>query len=140
MNAEPMIARARRDFEASPAFTAERGALLAVALINAIEKATQIDHTVTVAILCAAVEEIGAGMPVLADYRAELGNSAATWADSATPHELATYLAAALAKIDRRAFARNTRKRILVAMWNNLVPEDKTAFIDFIEPRPDARP
>jgi hypothetical protein len=140
MNAEAIIARAKRDFESSPTFKAERAALLAAALTSAIQKAAQIDDAVTVAILCAAAAELGAGMPVLAEYRAELGNSAATWADCATPDELATYLAAALAKIDRRAFARITRKRILVALWNSLPPEDRTDFIDFIEPGPGAKP
>lgn len=140
MNADTVIACAQRNFEASLAFKAERAALLAAALINAIQKAAQIDDTVTVAILCAGAAELGAGMPVLAEHRAELSNSAATWADCATPDELATYLAAALAKIDRRAFARTTRKRILVALWNSLPPEDKAAFIDFIEPGPGAKP
>lgn len=139
MNAETDIARARREYEASPAFRLERQAMIAEALIKRIEKAAELDHDITVAVLCAAAEELGAGMPELGAYRGEISNHAATWADCATPHELATYLAAGLAKVDRRAFARNTRKRLLVAIWNSLPPEDRTAFIDFIEPGPGAR-
>lgn len=140
MDVKAEIARFRRDYEASPAFKAERAALLAEALTDRIAQAARIDHEVTVAILCAAAEELGAGMPDLASYRADLGKIAATWADCATRHELATYLAAGLAKIDRRAFGRDTRKRLLVALWNSLPPEDKAAFVDFIVPGRGARP
>jgi hypothetical protein len=139
MNAETDIAAARREHEASPAFKAERGAMIAEALIKRIEKAAELDHDITVTVLCAAAEELGAGMPELGTYRGEIGNAAMTWADCASPHELATYMAAGLAKINRRAFARNTRKRLLVALWNSLPQEDRTAFLDFIEPGPGAK-
>lgn len=139
MNAEADIAKARREYEASPAFKLERQAMIAEALIKRIEKAAELDHDITVAVLCAATEELGAGMPDLRDYRDRVAQGAGIWADCATPHELATYLAAGLAKVGRRAFARNTRKRLLVALWNSLPPEDRTAFIDFIEPGPGAR-
>ena len=139
MNADADIAKARREYEASPAFRVERQQLIAEAPIKRIEKAADLDHDITVAVLCAAAEELGAGMPELGAYRGEIGNHAATWADCATPHELATYLAAGLAKVDRRAFARNTRKRLLVALWNSLTPEDRAAFIDFVEPGPGGR-
>lgn len=139
MNAESDIAKARREYEASPAFRVDRQALIAEALIKRIEKAAELDHHITVAVLCAAAEELGAGMPELGSYRGEISNHAVTWADCATPHELATYLAAGLAMVDRRAFARNTRKRLLVALWNSLTTEDRAAFIDFIEPGPAGR-
>lgn len=139
MNDEPDIAKARREYEASPAFKIERGLMVAEALIKRIEKAAELDHDVTVAVLCAAAEELGAGMPELGGYRGEISAHAMTWADCATPHELATYLAAGLSKIDRRAFARNTRKRLLVALWNSMPSDDRTAFIDFIEPGPGAK-
>lgn len=139
MNAETDIAAARREYEASPAYRLERQAMIAEALIKRIEKAASLDVDTTVAVLCAAAEEMGAGMPELGSYRGEISNHAATWADCATPHELATYMAAGLAKVDRRAFARNTRKRLLVALWNSLPPEDRTAFLDFIEPGPGAK-
>lgn len=133
------IAKARREYEASPAFRLERQTLIAEALIKRIEKAAELDLDITVAVLCAAAEELGAGMPGLRDYRDRVAQGAGIWVDCATPHELATYLAAGLAKVDRRAFARNTRKRLLVALWNSLPPEDKTAFLDFIEPGPAGR-
>jgi hypothetical protein len=139
VNAEAAIAKARREYEASPAFRLERQTMIAEALIKRIEKAAELDVDITVAVLCAALEEMGAGMPELGAYRGEIGTHAATWADCATPHELATYMAAGLAKVDRRAFARNTRKRLLVALWNSLPPEDRTAFIDFVEPGPAGR-
>jgi hypothetical protein len=139
VSAEADIAKARREYEASPAYRIERQAMIAEALIKRIEKAAELDHDITVAVLCAAAEELGAGMPELGSYRGEISNHAATWADCATPHELATYLAAGLAKVDRRVFARNTRKRLLVALWNSLPAEDRTAFIDFIEPGPAGR-
>lgn len=139
MNAEADIAKARAEYEASPAFRLERQALIAEALIRRIEKAAEMDIDITVAVLCAAAEELGAGMPSLRDYRDRVAQGAGIWADCATPHELATYLAAGLARIDRRAFARNTRKRLLVALWNSLPDEDRTAFLDFVEPGPGAR-
>lgn len=139
MNAEADIAKARAEYEASPAFRLERQALIAEALIRRIEKAAEMDIDITVAVLCAAAEELGAGMPSLRDYRDRVAHGAGIWADCATPHELATYLAAGLARIDRRAFARNTRKRLLVALWNSLPEEDRTAFLDFVEPGPGAR-
>lgn len=139
MNAEADIAKARAEYEASPAFRLERQALIAEALIRRIEKAAEMDIDITVAVLCAAAEELGAGMPSLRDYRDRVAQGAGIWADCATPHELATYLAAGLARIDRRAFARNTRKRLLVALWNSLPEEDRTAFLDFVEPGPGAR-
>lgn len=133
------VAKARREYEASPAFRIERQTMIAEALIKRIEKAAELDHQITVAVLCAAAEELGAGMPDLKDYRDRVAQGAGIWADCASPHELATYLAAGMAKVDRRAFARNTRKRLLVALWNSLPPEDRTAFIDFIEPGPAGR-
>lgn len=139
MNAEADIAKARREYEASPAYRMERQTMIAEALIKRIERSAELDHDITVAVLCAAAEEMGAGMPDLKDYRDHLAQGAGIWADCATPHELATYMAAGLAKVDRRAFARNTRKRLLVALWNSLPPDDRTAFIDFIEPGPAGR-
>ena len=134
MNAEADIAKARREYEASPSYRIERQGMIAEALIKRIEKAAELDHDITVAVLCAAAEELGAGMPELGGYRGEISNYAFTWADCATPHELATYLAAGLAKVDRRSFGRSTRKRLLVAIWNSLPPEDRTAFLDYAQP------
>lgn len=133
MNAKADISQVRCEYEAGPAFKVERGLLIAESLIKRIEKAAELDHDVTVAVLCAAAEELGAGMPELGFYRDEISHQAMIWADCATPHEVATYTAALLAKINRRAFARNTRKRLIVALWNSLPPEDRTAFLDFIE-------
>ncbi|MFP5510765.1 MAG: hypothetical protein ACLGIP_16660, partial [Alphaproteobacteria bacterium] len=84
MNAEADIAKARREYEASPAFKVERQAMIAEALIKRIERAADLDHDITVAVICAAAEELGAGMPELGSYRGEIGNHAATWADCAT--------------------------------------------------------
>ena len=51
MNVQAIIAHAKREFESSSAFKSGRAALLAAALINAIQKAAQIDDTVTAATL-----------------------------------------------------------------------------------------
>lgn len=139
LDPDAAIAQARAEYEASPAFKIERQTLIAEALIKGIENAASLDHDITVAVLCAAAEELGAGMPSLRDYRDSMAHAAGIWADCATPHEIATYLAAGLARIDRRAFARNTRKKILVALWNSLPPEDRAAFLDYVEPGPTGR-
>jgi hypothetical protein len=59
-----------------------------------------------------------------------LRDDASWWADCATPQELEAYAAAILRRITRATFAENARKRLLVALWDSLTPEQKAAFLN----------
>jgi hypothetical protein len=58
-----------------------------------------------------------------------LREDASWWADCATPQELEAYAAAILRRITRATFAENARKRLLVALWESLTPEQQAAFL-----------
>jgi len=75
------------------------------------------------------LDEMGAGGPrweALGDMRED----AAWWAHAATPDEIEVYAAAALRRIKRATFATSARKRLLVALWQTLTPDEKRAFMD----------
>jgi len=133
-DADLAISSTRAEYEASPAYNLERSLLVADALAGAIQKLAQTDSTTVVTILCAAAEDLGAGLPGLQKYHYDMVIDANFWANTATPHELAAYTAAGLAKVDRSAFALNTRKRLLVSLWNSLPSRDRARFLDFVDP------
>lgn len=133
------IARRRAEYEAGPEFRAYRVTTIAEALTRCINKMAALDHDTTVAVLCAAAEGMGTGTPEYDAYNTGLNEDAALWADCASPHEIAAYMAAGLSRIDKKTFARNTRKRLIVAIWNSLPQEDRTGFLDYVQPPPGSR-
>ena len=58
------------------------------------------------------------------------------WADFATAPALAAMLSACLKRLvqGQMPMAPNARKRAMVAIWNSLPPEDRTAFLDYAQP------
>jgi hypothetical protein len=67
------------------------------------------------------------------------GNGAAEaewWAEFATAQAISAMLSACLKRIadGQMPMAPNARKRALVAIWNSLTAEDRTAFLDYAQP------
>ncbi len=85
-------------------------------------------------IMCAALEEIGAGMPSMDLFMGNLRADAEFWADIATPQELEAFVAAGLRKIERTAFAEVTRKRIFMTNWESFSDADRRNFLTRVDP------
>lgn len=86
------------------------------------------------AVLAAALEDLGAGTPDLSSLSERMRADAAFWADCASPAEIEVYAAAALRAIPRKAFALAARKRLIVALWESLGDEDRRAFLSAVDP------
>lgn len=96
-------------------------ALMALEALDAQDAAT---------IAAAVLDEIGAGYPVhtaFGDIRAD----ADFWADCANVAELEAYFAASLKRLGHRALGINSRKRLMVRIWDSLGTADRAAFIAF---------
>ena len=87
-------------------------------------------------IICGAfLDAAGAGQP---EYTHELvtKDEAELWADCAATHELRAYTKAGLDRLsrDHPLFGERTRKGLLVDLWNTLSPEDRTRFLQAVDP------
>lgn len=96
---------------------------------------------VAVAVADAFLERVALGWPEAPPFFGQVQSEADWWAECATDQQMAAMLLACLKRLAKgqMIMAPNARKRALVAIWNSLPVEDKTAFIDFIEPGPGAR-
>lgn len=103
------------------------------ALVAAICRADPADAA---QIMAAALESLSAGAPApLPRLFENLREEAAFWADSAHPIELEVYAAAALRRIERRAFCQGARKRLLLALWKSMPADWRRAFVGRVDPR-----
>ena len=82
--------------------------------------------------LCAGLDTVGAGAPRYEAF-GNMRESAAWWADTATPVEIELYLAAALRRVSRVDFADRARKRVFWAMWEAMPEEQRAAFLSRVE-------
>jgi len=79
--------------------------------------------------LAICLDYVAAGEPP-AHALGNIREDAAWWADCATPQELEVYAAAILRRISRATFAEAPRKRLLVALWESLTPDQQAAFLN----------
>jgi hypothetical protein len=93
------------------------------------------DPVVSVPLMCAALADLGAGVPQGQGYFSDLRSDAAFWAETASPDELVAYGAAALRACAGRPFALTTRKALMVALWQSLPPADQRKFLAQVDPK-----
>ncbi|WP_439137497.1 hypothetical protein [Roseicyclus sp.] len=95
---------------------------------------TPADAPEVIDLLCGWLEGNGAGQPDPDFVFGQLRRDAAFWADIATPAELEAYVAAGLARIERRNFAAAAQKRLFVAFWECMSDADRRAFLARVDP------
>lgn len=94
-----------------------------------------------VAVADAFLERVAPAWPECAPLVAATQREADWWADVAPDSAVSAMLVACLKRITlgRMILAPNARKRALVAIWNSLPPEDRSAFLDYAQPGSSAR-
>lgn len=92
------------------------------------------DRRDAAAIMAAALEEMAAGMPPVADGFNDLRADADFWADTATPPELAAYVGAGLRHIDPPEFAALSRKKLLLDLWDTMPESWRRQFVQRVDP------
>lgn len=117
------------EYKASPEFSAYRQKRIADTLEAVARRCDALDHRVTVAMLVALAEDLGAGVPDVPLMHEKARDDARFWADCATPVEVEAYTAAGLQAIGRGGFCVAARKRLFVMLWNAMPPEDKRGFL-----------
>lgn len=83
--------------------------------------------------LCAALETVCVGAPDV-PFGTGIREDAAWWADMAAPIEIEAYVAAGLRTMENKVFAPRARKRIFVALWEAMTPEDRRKFLSRVDP------
>lgn len=79
-------------------------------------------------ILVAALDDLSAGEPDV-DLWSGIREQAADWASFAHPFELEAYFAASLKRLGRTPLGIAARKRLIVALWAGLGPDDRRNFL-----------
>lgn len=87
------------------------------------------------AILSAALEDLGAGMPKPHHPFDRLREDAQFWADTASEAELAEYSSAAIKRLETAPLALRMRKRLLAVLFQSLPEADRRAFLGRVDPR-----
>lgn len=129
-------AAAMRAYNSSPEyFHAQTIGLIAERVVTFIRAQAKGDAPQVVAVLSAALDDLGAGMPELSAVSASLRADADWWADFATPHEVEAITAAGLRRIGEGPFGLAARKRILAMMWTSLTDDDRRAFLARVDPK-----
>jgi hypothetical protein len=128
------VETARVAAQAAEAFANERMLALSEVLSNSIFRLVEIDRPTVLGILCAIVDDLGAGIPNAVPLVEGYREDAAFWADTATQPELEAYVAAGLRAIERTAFAVKPRKRLLVSLWDSLPDDDRKSFLRAVDP------
>lgn len=118
-------ARARAVAEGVARFGAVQG------LARAIARAHPDDAA---ALMVAALEDIGAGMPEVDHWRDRLREDAAFWADTARPDELEAYVAAGLRRLGDTPMGERMRKRLLVSLWQTMPEGWRAEFMARVDP------
>lgn len=96
---------------------------------------------VAIAVADAFLEATASAAPNVAPLFEDTQSELDWWAEFATGTMVAATLSACLKRLTKGQMitARNARKKALVAIWNSLSPEDRTAFLDYAQPGPAAR-
>ena len=74
-----------------------------------------------------------------APYFTSQREECAMWAEFASDGQIAAMLAVCLDRIGGTRLLLDDRKRLLVAVWNSLTPDDRKAFRDRVMPKDSAR-
>ncbi|MBA3325753.1 MAG: hypothetical protein H0T41_11005 [Rhodobacteraceae bacterium] len=91
------------------------------------------DPADAVVIMAAALDDLSAGQPDV-DLWSGIREQAADWAGFAHPLELEAYFAAALQRLGRTPLGIAARKRLIVALWTALGPDDRRNFLARVDP------
>ncbi len=83
-------------------------------------------------ICCAALDRLRAGTPL--PPLSEIEDEARWWASTAAPFELLAYMQACLDRLADEAMTVNTRKRLMVQLWDTLPAPDRQAFLSRVDP------
>jgi hypothetical protein len=96
---------------------------------------------VAIAAADAFLEATAPQMPEAAPLWTAEAGEAEWWVEFASAQAVAAMLSACLKRLAKgqMLMAPNARKKALVAIWNSLPPEDRTAFLDFAQPGPSAK-
>jgi hypothetical protein len=95
----------------------------------------QCDRRDALAVMSAAIADLGAGMPSLLSAEDEIRERALWWADTAAEVELVQYACAAMARLQTSPLGLPHRKRLLAAIWKALPDADRRAFLARVDPR-----
>lgn len=89
-----------------------------------------------VSVADAFLEAVAPAWPECAPLTMSTQREADWWADVAPDTTVSAMLVACLKRftMGRVPMPPNARKRALVAIWNSLAPEDRTAFLDYAQP------
>lgn len=105
-------------------------------LLGAFMEAHDFAPHVAVAAADAFLEATARDLPEATPFWGNEAREAEWWAEFATAPAIAAMLSACLKRIvhGQMPMAPNARKRAMVAIWNSLPPEDRTAFLDYAQP------
>lgn len=59
------------------------------------------------------------------------------WAGIAPPHQVQAYVWAGLKQLRHEAMGRDTRARMIVALWNGMAPADRAKFLAYVQGQGD---
>lgn len=96
---------------------------------------------VAVAVADAFLEAAAPAWPNVAPLFEGAQGEADWWAEFATGTMVVAMLSACLKRLSKGQMitAQNAKKRAMVAIWNSMTPEDKTGFLDYVQPPPGSR-
>lgn len=86
------------------------------------------------ALMLAAIEDIGAGMPEADWHFDSVRRDALWWADLARPDELEAYVGAGLRQLGATPMGERMRKRLLVALWQTMPEAWRAEFLARVDP------
>ncbi|WP_420344076.1 hypothetical protein [Paenirhodobacter sp.] len=92
------------------------------------------DREDALAICTAFLEDQSTGGPELAPLFEATASTAQFWADVAPPHGLVAYGTAALARLGQTPLGLNTRKKLLVTLFESMSEDDRLRFARRIDP------
>lgn len=118
----------------------QRAEAAALTLLRAIIATAEENRPAAIAACDAALATFAPPHPELAPFHEAFREEADWWAEFA-PHSMqVAYLAAILKTMETRPpVAAAARKRALVAIWNSLTPEERSAFLAHVEEHPGER-
>lgn len=120
-----------------PEFFDHRRHMAATVLIHLLDRLVREGAPESEAVLdvmCAAIDEMGAGAPQVSLLQEKVRSDATWWADCASTVELEAYTAASLRALAQKNFAPAARKRLLVMLWEGLSATDRRAFLAAVDP------
>lgn len=119
---------------------AARRQVIGRGLLSAFFDAAEQDKAVAIAVADLTLERFAPGLPEGAPLFTGIAEEAEWWAHNASDTMLAAILRACLRRVTQRPMVSpQARKRALVAIWNTLDEQDRTAFLEMVDPGPGAK-